>query len=125
MSSHGENPDTASDSDRASRVAAEVDRASRGACLHSDLPRDCPACDHLFNMRYYPRKHQKKTILYFVFCTVAALFASAFFPGVIRWVVFIVVVGSLGGLGMRFPKLVHLKCRSCGWSQKYVVRNPR
>lgn len=125
MNSHEENPGTAPDAGRASRLAAESDRAARGACLHSDLPRNCPACDHLFNMRFYPRKHQKKTILYLILSTVVALFACAFFPGLIRWVVFILVVSSLGGIAMRWPKVVHLKWRSCGWSQKYVVRNPR
>ena len=125
MNSHQENPHCSPDFDNASRVASESDRHTRGVCLRSDLPLKCPSCDHLFNMRYCPRKYQKTTIFFSVSSVFVALFVSAFFPRIVSWVVFVIVASSLGGIGMKFPKVVYLKCRSCGWLQNCLVRNPR
>ena len=102
-----------------------VDLDPRRPRLMLELPRQCPSCNHPFNMRFYPRRFRKTTLLYFVLCVLAAAVVAGFMPRGISMVAFIAIVVMLGGVGMTFSKIVHLKCRSCGWSQKFAVRNAR
>lgn len=100
-----------------------------GVCLITDLPGKCPSCDHTFNLRFYPRRYQTKTILYLVVAFLVAAIAGIMFgrgiPCCGFWLVFIIVWVVTAAPALRFPKVVHLKCRSCGWSHRYIVRNPQ
>ena len=97
------------------------------ACLMSKLPQRCPSCEHTFNLKYYPRRYQKKTMLF-----IGGAFFVASIPGVVLgsfipfgfWLGFIPTWLAIAGPALRFSKVVHLKCRSCHWACRYLVRNP-
>lgn len=117
---NSENADAGANNPYASpNVASDARRVYR----FTELPGQCPSCNWPFNMRLYPRRFQKKTIVFLVFSTIVALYAGGLVPvpGFTQ-VVTVFVLLSLGGIGMNFPKVVHLKCRRCRWSQKFLVR---
>ena len=115
---------TGSESDSTNPYRAPtVGSVREGVYRFTELPTQCPSCGWPFNLRFYPRRFQKKAILFLVFATFVALFAGGLvpIPGVSQYVALLVLL-SLGGVGMSFPKVVHLKCRACHWSHKFLVR---
>ena len=89
---------------------------------YTELPRACPACGRKFSevlyRKLYPRRYQKKTVVFFLVIGLLGFVLAAF----IGWLAIIPML-VLGAWGMSFHKVVGVKCNECDWSQKYVVRN--
>ena len=132
MSSH----DVSSDFD----AAIDTTKASG---TPGTLPKGCPSCTRAFSQVLRPpRKLQAKAkaiialglclsivwagLLWLGFCLLASCFDYVIIPvNVITGAIAIVVVAApayaVGSLAMRFPRIVTLSCRHCGWHQQYRV----
>lgn len=83
------------------------------------LPDNCPECGKKIPHRFYKRKMQGSTIVIIVLSVVFSFLAAVFLPRPLSTMAFWGLLVATAGTAMRRRKFAHLRCISCGWSQKY------
>jgi ribosomal protein L44E len=94
--------------------------------LYTELPQECPSCRKKFGevnfRRRFKRKMRWTTILYMLSVSIGGYLLFAFvLPLILFWPIYFMVMITMLGNAMKWPKTVKMSCSKCDWKRGYKV----